>query len=133
MLVCKPTTYMNNRGLAVRHILDYYSIAIENVLIVCDDFNLPFGTFRFRNQGSDGGHNGLKSIIYHLQTENFNRFRFGIGNEFSDAVNFVLKRFSKEELTQLEELFTTGKQAIHHWIEYGIDMTMNKFNRNFIL
>ena len=95
-------------------------------------FNLPFGEFRFRTRGSDGGHNGLKSIIYQLETENFDRFRFGIGDRFRDAVEFVLNKFSKREIKQLNELLPISTEAIHHWLVKGIGQTMNQYNRQFI-
>ena len=128
----KPTTYMNRSGVAVKNILNFFNIPIENMLLICDDFNLPFGMLRFRKKGSDGGHNGLNSVIYHLQTEDFNRFRFGIGDNFSDSMTFVLENFNKKEFTQLNDLLPVSTKAIQHWIEYGIEKTMNKYNRQFI-
>lgn len=132
VLIFKPTTYMNKSGRAVRQILEYFSLSVDQLLIICDDFNLPFGAFRFRTKGSDGGHNGLKSIIYQLQTEDFNRFRFGIGDEFSDATSFVLESFSKKEFTKLNDLLPISTEAIHYWLEQDIERTMNKYNRQFI-
>ena len=132
VLVVKPTTFMNRSGIAVRQVLDYFPVSIEDLLIVCDDYNLPFGTFRFRKQGTHGGHNGLKSIIYHLQTEEFYRFRFGIGHAFSDAVDYVLKKFSKEEREYLIDLLPISTDAIRLLMAQGIDITMNKFNRSFM-
>lgn len=132
VLLFKPTTYMNNSGRAVRHLKDHFDLDVEQMLIICDDFNLPFGSFRFRQKGSDGGHNGLKSIIYNLQTENFNRFRFGIGDAFADASQFVLESFSRRESEHLKELLPISTEAIHHWLKDGIQKTMNKYNRHFI-
>ena len=132
VLVFKPTTYMNNSGRAVRQIIEHFALSVEQLLVVCDDFNLPFGAFRFRIKGSDGGHNGLKSIIYSLQTENFNRFRFGIGDAFSDASRYVLESFSRKESSQLNDLLPISTEAIHHWLEEDIQNTMNKYNRQFI-
>ena len=131
IFIFKPTTYMNKSGRAVRQILEYFSFPADQLLVICDDFNLPFGAFRFRKQGSDGGHNGLKSIIYQLQTEEFNRFRFGIGDEFSDASKYVLENFSKKEFSNLGDLLQLSTEAIHHWLEKGIEQTMNKYNRQF--
>lgn len=132
-LICvKPTTFMNRSGLAVRQVCDYYKIEMENSLVICDDFNLPFGTLRFRQRGSDGGHNGLKSIIYQLQTENFSRLRFGIGTPSTDTVNFVLDKFSKTETTQLNELLPICSESIANWLEDGIEKTMSYYNRNFL-
>jgi PTH1 family peptidyl-tRNA hydrolase len=132
VMVFKPTTYMNNSGRAVRRIIEDFSLSVDQLLIICDDFNLPYGAFRFRTKGSDGGHNGLRSIIYQLQTEEFNRFRFGIGDQFSDASSFVLESFSKKEFSQLDELLPISSEAIHHWLEKGFERTMNKYNRQFI-
>jgi PTH1 family peptidyl-tRNA hydrolase len=132
VLIFKPTTYMNNSGRAVRHIIEDFSLTVEQLLIICDDFNLPFGAFRFRQKGSDGGHKGLKSIIYQLQSEDFNRFRFGIGDAFSDASDFVLESFSRRESEKLNELLPISTEAIHHWLKEGIQTTMNRYNRQFI-
>ena len=132
VLLFKPTTFMNRSGRAVQQILDYFSLSVDQLLIICDDFNLPFGAFRFRKKGSDGGHNGLKSIIYQLQTEEFNRFRFGIGDQFSDASNFVLENFSKKEFKKLNDLLLISTDALHHFIAQGIERTMSKYNRQFV-
>lgn len=132
ILIVKPTTFMNRSGIAVGQILDYFPVSAEDLLIVCDDYNLPFGTFRFRKKGTHGGHNGLKSIIYHLQTEEFYRFRIGIGNAFSDAVDYVLKKFNKEERKYLDDLLPISTDAIRLLMAQGIDVTMNKYNRSFM-
>jgi len=132
VIVCKPTTYMNRSGIAVRQLVDYFSIDTEKLLIVCDDFNLDFGTLRYRVKGSDGGHKGLKSIIYHLQTEEFCRLRFGIGDIFANAESYVLNNFSKRENQHLNDLLPVCSQSIETWLESGIENTMNKYNRNFI-
>ena len=131
VLIFKPTTYMNKSGRAVRQILEYFSLSVDQLLIICDDFNLPFGAFRFRMKGSDGGHNGLKSVIYQLQTEDFNRFRFGIVDEFSNSMSFVLESFSKKEFVKLNDLLLISSEAIHNYLEQGLEQTMNKYNRQF--
>ena len=132
-LICvKPTTYMNRSGLAVKQVCDYFKIGLENSLVICDDFHLPFGTLRYRQKGSDGGHNGLKSIIYQLQTENFNRLRFGIGSPSDDTVDFVLDKFNKKETEQLTDLLAVCGASIESWLEDGIEMTMSKYNMNFL-
>lgn len=132
ILIFKPTTYMNNSGKAVRQILNHFSLSVDRLLVICDDFNLPFGAFRFRSKGSDGGHNGLKSIIYQLETENFDRFRFGIGDRFSEASEFVLESFSKREFAKVKDLLPISTEAIHHWLDKGMEQTMNTYNRQFI-
>ena len=132
IMIFKPTTFMNNSGKAVKRIVEHFALSVEQLLIICDDFNLPFGAFRFRQKGSDGGHNGLRSIIYNLQTEDFQRFRFGIGDRFSNASRFVLESFSRKESENLNDLLPISTEAIHHWLEKGIQETMNKYNRQFI-
>jgi PTH1 family peptidyl-tRNA hydrolase len=132
VMIFKPTTYMNESGRAARQICEHFSIPVDRLLVICDDFNLPFGEFRFRTKGSDGGHNGLRSIIYQLETENFDRFRFGIGDQFTDAVEFVLNKFSKREMKQLNELLPISTEAIHLGLEKGIEQTMNQYTRQYI-
>ena len=104
----KPQTFYNDVGTSVRAFSDYYKIPPENILVVCDDFNLPFGTIRERKNGSAGGNNGLKSVISHLGTENFPRLRLGTGNDelrkkLSDT-DFVLGKFTPEEKEKLPEI-----------------------------
>jgi PTH1 family peptidyl-tRNA hydrolase len=132
VILVKPVTFMNNTGLAIYQILKYFPVSIKNLLIVYDDFNLPFGTLRFRKDGSDGGHNGLKSIIYHLNSNIFNRLRFGIGTEFKNSVSFVLSKFKKNEEKEIEELISTAKFGIENWIDEGIELTMNRFNKMYL-
>ena len=95
----KPTTFMNLSGNAVSEIIEMNSIELEDLIIITDDINLPTGKIRFREAGGDGGHNGLSSIIYSLQTDQFNRLRFGVGNEFEDGEmpDYVLDNFYENE------------------------------------
>lgn len=132
ILLVKPSTYMNRSGVAVRHVLNYFPVLEQDILIVYDDFNLPYGTIRFRPQGSDGGHNGIRSVIYELQTDSFDRLRFGIGDDFHDAVRHVLAVFAKQELEDLNKLVDISRQGIELWIENSIDETMNNFNRSYL-
>jgi PTH1 family peptidyl-tRNA hydrolase len=132
ILLVKPTTYMNRSGVAVRHVLNYFPVSEQDILIVYDDFNLPYGTIRFRPQGSDGGHNGIRSVIYELQTDSFDRLRFGIGDDFHDAVRHVLAVFAKQDLENLNKLVDISRQGIELWIENSIDETMNNFNRSYL-
>ncbi len=129
----KPVTYMNRSGQAVRHVLDYFPVRLEDILVVYDDFHLPFGTFRFRSGGSDGGHNGIRSIIEVTGHDLFSRFRFGIGTGFDDAVDHVLSNFSATEQKQLIELIPIACEAIGCWFENGIEQTMNLYNRSYLL
>lgn len=104
----KPQTFYNDIGQAVRAFADFYKIPPKNILCVCDDFNLPFGTLRERQHGSAGGNNGLKSVIAHLGTENFPRLRLGTGNDALRQklgdVDFVLSKFTEEEKQQLPQI-----------------------------
>ena len=132
ILLFKPTTFMNRSGQAVSHVLKYFPVTLENILVIYDDFNLPFGTIRFRPQGSDGGHNGIRSIIYELQTEEFDRLRFGIGAEFKDAVHHVLTKFSQQESDQIEKIMQVTQKAVECWITEGIEIGMNNFNGSYL-
>lgn len=130
LVLCKPTTYMNLSGRAVNYWLQKEKIPIENLLIIVDDLALPFGTIRIKKKGSDAGHNGLINIIETIGHQNFNRMRFGIGNEFSKGaqVDYVLGKWSEEEKEKLQERLDKMCQAIKSFVTIGIDRTMNSFN-----
>ena len=132
VLLVKPTTYMNHSGRCVAQILKYFPVNIQEILIVYDDFHLPFGTIRFRNRGSDGGHNGINSIIFELQTDQFDRLRFGIGDVFENATEHVLTKFTGPEKRALDKLVTVSGEGITSWINYGIETTMNKYNGSYL-
>ena len=104
-ILLKPSTYMNLSGKAVRYWLEKEKIDLENLLVITDDLNLPFGTLRLKAKGSDGGHNGLKDIQQQLNTTKYNRFRFGISDEFSKGkqIDYVLGEWSEEENKQMKE------------------------------
>ncbi|MBE7711648.1 MAG: aminoacyl-tRNA hydrolase [Cyanobacteria bacterium SIG31] len=128
-LVIKPTTFMNLSGEAVRAVMDYYKIPVEDVLIVYDDLSLELGKIRFRANGSDGGHNGIKSIIQHLGTQNIARLKIGIGPQPNlPSEVFVLQNFSKEELEALKPVLSKAKDGISCFFKDGIAVTQNKFN-----
>ncbi|NUM80863.1 aminoacyl-tRNA hydrolase [bacterium] len=131
ILLLKPTTYMNNSGLAIREIVKFYKIPLRDSLIICDDAALPLGKIRLRPSGSDGGQNGLKSVIYHLNSDQFPRLRIGIGTanlpEMSLA-DFVLSRFSKEEEPVLSKVVKTAAQAAMEFTQNGIVQAMNTYN-----
>ncbi len=128
-LIIKPTTFMNLSGEAIRAVVDYYKISIEDILIVHDDLALPLGKIRFRANGSDGGHNGIKSIIQHLGTQNFARLKIGIGPQPNlPSEVFVLQNFTKEELETLKSALTVAKQGIACYFSEGIAVAQNKFN-----
>jgi PTH1 family peptidyl-tRNA hydrolase len=126
----KPSTYMNLSGKSVLYWMTKEKIAIENLLIVTDDLNLPFGSIRLKTKGSDGGHNGLKDIQEKLNTTSYNRFRFGIGDEFSKGrqVNYVLSPWTEEEISLLPERLNLSVEVIKSFGTAGIKNTMNEFN-----
>lgn len=126
----KPSTYMNLSGNAVRYWLQKLDIPIENLMIICDDLNLPFGTIRMRKAGSDGGHNGLKNINELLETQNYARIRVGVGHEFAKGaqVDFVLGSFSPEQLQIIPELSTRIVRGLKDWVFMGVDRAMSALN-----
>ena len=127
----KPSTYMNLSGNAVRYWLQKLPVTLENQLIViCDDLNLPFGTLRMRRSGSDGGHNGLKDIIEKTGSKDFARIRMGIGHEFSEGgqVDYVLGELSPEEREKVKELSEKVIRGVIDWAFVGADRAMNVLN-----
>lgn len=130
LVLLKPSTYMNLSGNAVRYWLQQEKIPVENMLVLVDDLNLPFGTIRIRKQGSNGGHNGLGNIQSVLGTENYARVRFGIGNEYTRGtqINFVLGEWTEEEKKALDERLKVTTEIIPSFCLQGIDRTMNLFN-----
>ncbi len=130
VLCLKPSTYMNLSGKAVKYWLDKEGIPLENLLVVTDDINLPFGTIRLKTKGSDGGHNGLKDIQQVLQTAQYNRFRFGVGSDFGQGkqVDYVLGEWNPEELKALPERLRMGTDLIRSFVFAGVKNTMNTFN-----
>ena len=131
MLLVKPTTFMNNSGVAVREVAQFYKIHARHILIICDDAALPLGRIRLREKGSDGGQNGLKSVIYHLNTDEFPRLRLGIGNEMMSKMalhDFVLSRFTDEEETVLQRTIDLSHKAAIEFLQFGIDKAMNRYN-----
>ena len=130
LILLKPYTYMNLSGNAVRYWLQKEKIEIENLLIVVDDLALPFGALRLKTKGSDAGHNGLKHIQEVLGTLNYNRLRFGIGNDFRKErqIDFVLDSFTEEEQKILPERIEKAVEIIKSFSLSGVDITMNLFN-----
>lgn len=129
-ILLKPSTYMNLSGKAVKYWLTKEKIPLENLLVVTDDLNLAFGTLRLKTKGSDGGHNGLKDIQAQLNTTKYNRFRFGISDEFSKGrqVDYVLGEWDPEEELKLPERLETSAALIKSFGTAGISNTMNTFN-----
>ncbi|MDF7637502.1 aminoacyl-tRNA hydrolase [Leuconostocaceae bacterium ESL0958] len=128
----KPTTYMNDSGQAVRAFLDFYGGHVEDVLVLSDDMDSPFGKIRFRKKGSAGGHNGLKSIMAHTNSQEFLRLKLGIGHpdhEQQAVIDYVLGRFSKSDLDYWAKGFDRIDQALLDWIK-GADAASlsNRYN-----
>ena len=128
----KPLTYMNDSGLAVRKVLARDRAPLGDLLVVADDFALPFGKLRFREAGSHGGHNGLRSIVADLGTEKFSRLRIGIGDPNRGAVDHVLSTFAPDERQRLDELLDAASDAVEAWARDGTNKAANRFN-NFEL
>ncbi len=130
VVLCLPLTYMNNSGRAVKKILQQKKIQPVNLLVVSDDANLAFGKLRIRPSGSDGGHNGLNSIIGSLGTERFSRLRLGIGAnlEKEELSDFVLSKFSQVEEKALKPLIKKAKECILSWLSEGVVKAMDKHN-----
>ena len=130
MIFLKPSTYMNLSGKSVLYWLTKEKIPLENLLVITDDLNLPFGNIRLKTKGSDGGHNGLKDIQETLKTTNYNRFRFGISDAFSKGrqVDYVLGEWSTEESENLKERLDTSIKLIKSFVLEGINIAMNTYN-----
>lgn len=129
IIIIKPTTFMNLSGEAVRAVMDYYKIDIKDLLIIYDDIALDLGRMRFRANGSDGGHNGIKSIIKHTGTNKFDRLKIGIGPQPPiPSESYVLQNFPKEQHTSLKEVLRTSVSAIEFYLDNGIEKAQNKFN-----
>jgi PTH1 family peptidyl-tRNA hydrolase len=129
ILLIKPQTYMNLSGQAVRQVVDFYQVPLEDVLVVCDDINLPLGRLRFRARGSHGGHNGLRDIQNHLGTSEYPRLRLGVGAPDEDeAIDHVLGRFRPAERPLIEEAVAMAVQGVALWWKEGIQKSMNEYN-----
>jgi len=127
----KPTTYVNNTGIAIKQILDYYdSLKISDLIIIYDDIDIDLGKIKFRAQGTDGGHNGIKSIIYHLGTDCFDRLKIGIGTSMKmrPSEQYVLKSFPKKYNSLVNEVIENATLGISYYLEKGMSKAMNNFN-----
>ncbi len=143
LVLMKPLTFMNLSGRAVKEFSDKYEIPKENILIIYDDVNLPFGTLRMRPSGSDGGQKGMSSVIYEFESEGIPRLRVGIKHDEElekvadeegsvELVDYVLDEFSDDESKSLDTVLSAARDAVLSFIENGIAETMNSFNRNFL-
>ena len=130
LVLLKPNTYMNLSGKAVKFWMEKENIEKENILVITDDLNLSFGTIRIKTKGSDGGHNGLKSIQSLLNTTEYPRFRFGISDQFKKGqqVNYVLGEWDEEEKSKLPERLEKSAEIIQSFALAGLNNTMNEFN-----
>ena len=124
-----PQTYMNSSGVAMREAVNWYKVKHENVLIVVDDIDQPFGQLRMRARGSAGGHNGLSSIFQQLGTTEISRLRVGIGRSRAATISHVLSRFSPEERAEVNDVIAEAADAVELWLEKGVVEAMNVINR----
>jgi len=131
IVLAKPLTFVNLSGEAITALMRFYKIAIEDVLVVCDDVNLPLGRLRARATGSEGGHNGLRSVAQHLGTIDYARLRLGVGrgDERRDLADHVLARFAPEEQPGIEDAIVRAAEAVETWVSDGLVTMMNVFNR----
>ncbi len=130
IILMKPQTYVNLSGSAVVSMMNYFNIDKEDILVIYDDLALPTGKLRVRFKGSGGGHNGIKNIIDYLKTQEFKRVRIGIGNnKLFDQVDYVLGRFSKEDMSTLEDTFKKLRELPEDFVNEPFSDFMNKYNR----
>jgi PTH1 family peptidyl-tRNA hydrolase len=129
VLLVKPLTFMNLSGRCVRQIVDFYQLPLEELLVVCDDINLPLGKLRARARGTHGGHNGLRDIQNHLGTTEYARLRIGVDAPAeNETVDHVLGRFRPSEKAVIEEALQKAVQAVDVWLNKGIATCMNQYN-----
>lgn len=130
VLLVKPQTFMNNSGLSVMELMQFYKIPTQNIIVIVDDIDIDFAAIRIKIKGSAGSHNGLKSIISHIQNDDFPRVKIGIGKKHGnqDLADFVLSRFSKDERMDIESSILTAAEAVETIICEDINKAMNKFN-----
>ncbi len=128
VLLQMPLTYMNESGVAVKKVVEFFKIDIKNILILVDDADIPFEEFRMKGDSSSAGHKGLASIEKHLNTKNYARLRIGIGREQNKLKSYVLGRFTKKEKEKLSELENKAIEFIEVWLEKGIQIAANKAN-----
>ena len=129
VLLVKPETFMNLSGRSVRQAVDFYQVALHDVLVICDDVNLPLGKLRIRARGTHGGHNGLRDIQNHLGTSDYPRLRLGVDAPQQDGmIDHVLGRFRPSERPVMEEAVQRAAQAVLVWVHQGIEPCMNQYN-----
>ncbi|MDU5460437.1 MULTISPECIES: aminoacyl-tRNA hydrolase [Anaerococcus] len=130
VMLVKPQTYMNNSGEAIREIYKYFDFDHDKLIVIYDDIDIDFGSIRIRKKGSAGTHNGMKSIIYNLEFDDFPRIKVAVGKKpsYMDLANFVLSGFSKQEAKIIEEEVKFASDAIEMILEEGIEKSMSMFN-----
>lgn len=129
VLLLKPGKYMNLSGEVIRDFVNFFKINIDDILVICDDLDTPVGTYRLRYKGSSGGHNGLKNIEQHLSTQEYKRIKIGISNnKLIDTKDYVLGKFTKEELQLLQPIIDNMPNIIEDYLKLPFDNLMNKYN-----
>ncbi|MHB1315689.1 MAG: aminoacyl-tRNA hydrolase [Christensenellales bacterium] len=130
VLCAKPQTYMNCSGESIIRLMNYYDIPPQKLIVICDDVDLPVGRLRVRDKGSAGTHNGLKSLIYHIQTEDFARVRIGIGQppEGFDMADYVLGKYPKEEQELMLQVFNKAADAVCGLLTHGVKRVQREYN-----
>ncbi len=128
ILLVEPETFMNLSGRCVREVVDFYQLPLTDLLVVCDDINLPLGKLRVRAKGTHGGHNGLRDIQNHLGTTEYARLRLGVDSPRDDAIDHVLGRFSAAERPVIDDAILLAAQAVLVWASQGVEACMNQYN-----
>ena len=130
LLLAKPQTFMNCSGQSVKRLLSKYRVTLDNLVVVCDDLSLPFGSIRIKANGGHGGHNGLRSVINCLESQEFTRVRLGIYPEFEvvDASSYVLSPIGKDYSEIVKQMVLNGKKAVESVCDRGVQQAMNSFN-----
>lgn len=130
VMLVKPLTYMNLSGECVRPLMDYFGVSVDDIVVLYDDLDIAPGTIRLRQKGSAGGHNGMKSLIAHLGTDQFNRVRIGIGRPTGGikVADYVLAPFAKEEITLIEDMVQKSASACETWLGKSFLDVMNNYN-----
>lgn len=131
LMLVKPQTYMNDSGECVMELVNFYKLPLENLIVIYDDIDLPVGKVRIRSSGSSGTHNGMRSIIYLLNRQEFPRIRIGVGKqpEYMDLADYVMTKFSKDEVPLIEEAVKKAALTVEEIVRSGISAAMNKYNR----
>lgn len=129
VILLKPQSYMNLSGTVIKKFASFYKIKPENILVIHDDLDLPVGKIKIKYKGSSGGHNGIKNIIENLKTENFPRFKIGIGkDENINYIDYVVGKFSKNDLEKISKIFCFSSNVIDDFLNYDIEKVMSKYN-----